>query len=133
MTANHEYWNINPAPGTQGPPLVEEITYRIIPQSQTAVAALKAGEIDGILGVGLEDSKEFEKTENIKNYYSKGSRPRFFMMDWRTEKLSNGNPNPFLDIRVRKAMNHALDIDTIIKHYTSGREKKTTLVVEGSS
>ena len=36
------------------------------------------------------------------------------MMDCRTEKLSNGDPNPFLDIRVRKAMNHGLDIDSII-------------------
>lgn len=132
LEAFEDYWNLDPASGTRGPSHIREAIFRIIPQSQTAIAAFKAGEVDGVLGVGIEDAKELEKNRKHKVYYSNLNTPRFVMIDWKTKTLSNGKPNPFLDVRIRRAMNHAIDIDAVIKNYLTGRERKTTLVGYGA-
>lgn len=55
------------------------------------------------------------------------------MFNWIAKKdPKTGEPNPLCDVRVRKALNYALDLDAVITNYLTGREYRTTLVGRGS-
>ena len=131
--ANEKYWNTNPIPGSLKPPEIRHVQYRIIPKNQTAVAALLAGEVDGIQGLPSDIVDDLEKRPGINIFYTEQNMPSLIMMNWlKSKDEKTGEPNPFYDVRVRRAMNYALDLDTIIKSYGTGRERRTTLVGRGS-
>lgn len=123
------YWNQNPAPGAMGPARVKRVVYRVIPQGQTAIAAFRAGEIDAVIDLNVDQARALENTKDTKVYYSPSSRPRYIMMGWREPTdPETGKPNPFYDVRVRQAVNHAVDVESLIKNYGTGKERQTTLV-----
>lgn len=133
LVANKNYWNTNPHPGTFYPPKIDEVEMKIIPQLQTRMAALKAKEIDGDGSIELDMAKELEKDPNINVYYTVDNSPQMVMFNWRMEKDPNtGDPNPFCDVRVRKALNYAVDIPALIKNYLTGRERRATLIGSGA-
>jgi peptide/nickel transport system substrate-binding protein len=131
LEANPNYWNTSPLPGQLNRPSIETVTYRFIPEEASRIAALQAGEIDAANTISPDNARALEKDPKIKVYYNGINTPNYMIMNWRAEKDGNGNPNPFLDVRVRQAMNYALDIDTLIKNYGTGREYRTTMLGKG--
>ncbi|MBW2091898.1 MAG: ABC transporter substrate-binding protein [Deltaproteobacteria bacterium] len=128
LEANPHYWNINPEKGSRGPARIKKVILRSMPKEQTRMAAMKAGEIDGT-GIGPDSIKSFENDQNFTVYYSRKNQAYFVMFNWRDEKdPKKGEPNPFTDIRVRRALNHAVDVDSLIRNYLTGREYRTTLL-----
>ncbi len=74
-------------------------------------------------------TKDIEKDPKIKIYYAPGDKAAYILINWKTAKdPKTGDPNPFLNVRVRRALNHALDIEALIKNYMTGYEKRTTLL-----
>ena len=128
LEAFPEYWNANPEKGARGPARVQTVIYRTMPQEQTRIAALKAGEIDGT-GVRQDSVRIFENDPDFNLYYTSKNSVVFVMFNWRDEKdPKTGEPNPFTDVRVRQALNHAVDVDALIKNYLTGREPRATLL-----
>ena len=124
-----DYWNSSPKPGELGRSRVKRVIMKTLPQQATMVAALKTGEADAMIGVQTDTSKELKKLPNITVYYAPGSLHGFFILNFRAEKdPKTGEPNPLRDVRVRRALNYALDLDSIIKNYLTGREWRTTLI-----
>ncbi|MBW2092482.1 MAG: ABC transporter substrate-binding protein, partial [Deltaproteobacteria bacterium] len=124
-----DYWNIRPKPGEVRRSRIKTIVLKTLPQQATMVAALKAGEADAMIGVQTDTSKELEKLSNITVYYAPGALHGFFIINFRAEKNpKTGEPNPLRDVRVRQALNYALNIDDIIKNYLTGHEWRTTLI-----
>mgnify|MGYP000853323213 CR=1 FL=1 len=94
-----------------GPAQLKTVTFRMIPEPSTRVAALKAGEVHIIQEVPIDQIPALEADPNVKVLTTQGTR--LYMIEL--------NNNVFTDARVRRALNHAIDWDTILKEIYSGR------------
>jgi peptide/nickel transport system substrate-binding protein len=129
MEAFEDFWNANPKQGETGRAKVKTVTIRTLPQEATMVAALKAGEVDGIYGVNVDSVKDLGKYSDISIFRAPTSLHGFMILNFRAEKeLKTNKPNPLRDVRVRQALNYALDWDSLIKNYLTGHEWRTTLI-----
>ena len=126
--AFEDFYNQSPGRGEIGPSKLKEVTFRTLPREATMIAAMKAGEIDAIYGVDVDSRKDLEEHPGVTLYYSPTSLHGFFILNCRTEKTSKKQVNPLWDVRVRKALNHAINWDDIIKSYMTGKEWRTTLI-----
>jgi peptide/nickel transport system substrate-binding protein len=115
----------NPQGQKYGPftPIVKDLVQRVIPEDAARAAALEAGEIDLAVNVSGDIGKSFEGRSGFKVIYLPGDQPMHIHMNTRLEKDPiSGGPNPLRDVRVRRAMNMAVDVDTIIKTILTGKE-----------
>ena len=126
--AFEDYYNQNPGRGEGGPSKLKQITFRTLPREATMIAAIKAGEIDAMYGVNIDSVKDLESLSNLSLYYAPAALHGFYILNSRSEKDPKGKPNPLWDVRVRRALNHAINWDDIIKNYMTGREWRTTLI-----
>lgn len=131
LEAFSDYWNTDPEPGAWGPAKIKTVIYRIIPQEQTRLAALKTGEVHGA-PISIDSSRALKNNSDISLYYTYRNQPLFILFNWRKEKdPKTGEPNPYYDVRVRKALNHAIDIEALIKNYGTSGQYRTTLLGKG--
>ncbi len=97
----------------KGAAYIQQVTYRIIPDSATQVAAFEGGEVSQI-GVPphdvvrLVDSKKYQ----IFHFLRKGVG---LFLEFNTTK------DPFNDLRVRRAMNYAVNKDVLVKVALEGQ------------
>jgi peptide/nickel transport system substrate-binding protein len=98
-------WNL-PYYKNTGPMKFKELSYQIIPERMTTVAALETGKID-IAGVPVEERKRFvrEREFNLFELYHSGLSMYIVM---------NLSRAPFDDIRVRRAINYAINKQHVI-------------------
>ena len=89
------------------------VIFRAIPEASTRVAALFAGEGDIIQSVPAELIDTLKQTPGIHVSTAPGTQPKWMEM--------NVNKAPFDDVRVRQAMNYAVDKDLIIQKIYGGR------------
>jgi len=92
----------NPDYHVKGLPKLERVTFRFIADPNAAQAALKAGDVDASLfGLGPEHITELRRD------------PRFAVIEGSTTNdvilAMNNGKKPFSDVRVRRALTHALD------------------------
>jgi peptide/nickel transport system substrate-binding protein len=96
---------------------VLEIVYTPINNDATRLAALVSGEIDFVLDPAPRDVARLRGTAGVKIVDGPENRIVFIGMDQARDKLLYGNvpgdKNPFKDARVRKALYHAVDIETM--------------------
>ena len=95
---------------------VTEIVYTPIKSAATRTAALLSGEIDFALDPPLQDLGKLKSDPNIKVIEGEENRTIFIGMDQKSDELKYSNvkgKNPFKDLRVRQAMDAAVDIETI--------------------
>jgi len=98
-----------------GKPLLDSITFRLIDNTDTLLAAAKAGNVDMTL-VGLS----FEQAEELKNQ-SKTNLKVVFTPSLTWEHIDLNIDNPVLaDSRVRKALLYGLDRESIVKEFFKG-------------
>ncbi len=105
VAANPNYWGAKPK--------FEKITYRLLRESSTRVAALLAGEVDLIANVPLESIAKIEKNPNtvVKAVPSH----RFHYLAFHQKKFE-----PFKDKRVRQAFYYGIDRESLCKYIFGG-------------
>lgn len=111
MVRNDEYWGIN-----QFPMEISRIIMTPIQSPATRAAAMLSGEIDFLQDVPVQDINRLNSSDNITMLSAPENRTIFFGMDQGREELRTSNikgKNPFADIRVREAMNIAINRDAI--------------------
>ncbi|MFT6225907.1 MAG: peptide/nickel transport system substrate-binding protein [Paracoccaceae bacterium] len=111
MARNPAWWGEGQFPGN-----IDRIEYRPISNAATRVAALLSGEVDFLLDPPLQDLKRIEATDGLKTSTVAQIRTIFFGMDQGSAELRSSNikgKNPFGDVRVREAMNLAIDREAI--------------------
>jgi peptide/nickel transport system substrate-binding protein len=98
----------NPAYHVQGLPYLDRITFRVLPDPNAALAALKAGDVDMIpFGLPPEAVAELKQS------------PRFQVTEGHTTidvilAMNNSRP-PFNHLLVRRALTHAIDKAEVIQ------------------
>lgn len=111
LVKNDAWWGNSEFPGN-----ITRIEYRPIKNAATRVAALLSGEVDFLLDPPLQDLARIEGADGLKAVTVAQIRTIFFGMDQGIEELRTSNikgANPFKDVRVREAMNLAIDADAI--------------------
>lgn len=107
---------------------VQEIVYTPIANDATRLAALVSGEIDFVLDPAPRDVARLRNTQGVKIIDGPENRIVFIGMDQHRDELLHGNvkgKNPFKDVRVRRAMYHAIDIETLRTRLMNGQSLPT--------
>jgi peptide/nickel transport system substrate-binding protein len=113
-TKNEKYWDSETINGHKVKlPLVDTVTYRIIKDDSTRLTAFKTGKLDILEAVGWESMESLKK-----------AAPQIKYNEW-TNVYGNTfimrtDTKPFDDIRVRRALNMAINKDEIIKSFYNG-------------
>ena len=94
---------------------VTELVYTPIKADATRVAALLSGQIDLLTDPAPQDVARLKQDGSIKVIEGAENRTMFFGLDQARDELLYGQKgkNPFKDVRVRKALYQAIDIETI--------------------
>lgn len=99
-----------------GPVKIKTLVFDVIPENSSRIAALQSGSVHRIQGVSPELIPDLEKSGEIEVKAATGTR---------VYKLEMNNLKPpFDDIRVRQAMNHAVNMDIIVDVILEGYGKR---------
>jgi peptide/nickel transport system substrate-binding protein len=107
---------------------VQEIVYTPIGNDATRLAALVSGEIDFVLDPAPRDLLRLRSTPGVKVIDGPENRIVFIGMDQGRDELlysSVKGKNPFKDLRVRKALYQAVDIETLKNKLMNGQSHPT--------
>ena len=107
---------------------VQDIVHTPIANDATRLAALVSGEIDFVLDPAPRDVARLKRTQGVKVIEGPENRVLFIGMDQHRDELLYGNVknrNPFKDVRVRKALYHAIDIEAIKVKLMNGQSVPT--------
>lgn len=100
-----DYW-------MEGYPKLDRVIFRSIPENSARLNALKTGEVDLIDGVNFSDVPQIEADSNLQIF----SRPS---MNVAYLGLTSTR-GPLVDKKVRQALNHAVDKETLVSAFFEG-------------
>ncbi len=111
---------------------VTEVIYTPVKSVATRMAALLSGEVDFVLDPSPQDLPRVRSTPELKVMDGIENRTIFLGMDQFRDELPGSSikgKNPLKDVRVRKALYQAIDIDTINKVTMRGLGQPTGALV----
>jgi peptide/nickel transport system substrate-binding protein len=98
----------NPEYHVKGLPRLDQVTYRFIADPNAVLAALKAGDIDASLfGLGPEHVADLRKDGRFEVIVGETTNDVILAM--------NNSKKPFADVRVRRALTHAINKPEVVK------------------
>lgn len=126
MVRNDDYWGIDDYPME-----VSELIFTPIESAATRVAALLSGEVDLLQETPVQDIERLANAEGIRNEQGAENRTIFLGMDLGSMELSTADTddNPFADLRVREAINIAVDATTIQRAVMRGNSEPAGIIV----
>jgi peptide/nickel transport system substrate-binding protein len=105
-------------------PQVKKLVWRVVTDDATRLAMLKTGEADIAYAMMGPMAEEVQRDPNLKLTYSYG--PAVFFIDF-TEQWDP--KSPWHDVRVRQALNYAIDRQAINEQQTLGASTPTANIV----
>ncbi|MCB9946261.1 MAG: ABC transporter substrate-binding protein [Rhodospirillaceae bacterium] len=119
LTANDDYWD--------GRPEWDNVTFRPITSDPARVAALLAGDVDVIASVPTADIAQLADNPDVVLSQGVSNRVIYLHIDSAREvspmvtaKDGSEIPNPFRDVRVRRAISMAIDRNAIVEQVMEG-------------
>lgn len=113
LVKNPNYWGFDERYQQNKLPYVNTISFLVIAVDTTAMAAMRAGKIDAMDGLSLISSQGMQQ-----------SNPDILQVNYPANNAVGIEPRndkaPFTDIRVREALQMALDLPTIANTYYDG-------------
>lgn len=111
LKRNPNYWR-------PGLPYLDEIVYRVADDINTRATMLAAGDVDIAREISYPDAARFKTTRGIRVLEAVGSRQYCIYINTRRPLMS--------DVRVRQALNYAVDKENIIRTVLLGNGKPAT-------
>ncbi len=111
---------------------VTEIVYTPVKAEATRVAALLSGEVDMVLDPAPTDLPRLRQAANLKVMDGAENRTIFLGMDQFRDELPGSSvkgTNPLKDLRVRKALYQAIDVQTINRTIMRGLSQPTGALI----
>jgi peptide/nickel transport system substrate-binding protein len=98
----------NPEYHVKGLPKLDRVTFRFIPDANAALAALQAGDIDVMgFGLGPESVEVVRRDPNLQVILGETTSDVILAL--------NNSKKPYSDVRVRRAITHAVDKAEVVK------------------
>jgi len=113
MVKNPSYWSYDERYPQDKLPYINKINVLIIPDTATALAAMRSGKIDVIDGISATDAQSMKKTnpEILQISVPQGNA---VTLDPRNDKA------PYNDVKVRQALQMAINLQDIATNYYGG-------------
>jgi oligopeptide transport system substrate-binding protein len=111
---NADYWD--------GAPKADSLRARIIAEPSTAVAEFESGNVD-VLMIPQGEAEQWQANEERKRLLQSVPALQLIYIGVNTTR------GPLADRRVRQALNHAVDVNTIINSLVSGRGRRAVGVI----
>ena len=110
LEANPDYWRAKPK--------VQRVTFRFIPETATRIASLLNGETDIIENIPPDQVDRVAGSPNATvGKTSDGMIVAYYQFDTRAD-------SPVKNVKVRQAISHAIDWDTIVKDLLRGHARR---------
>ena len=102
-----------------GQPKIERITYKTVEDTNTNLAAVLAGEVD----LCMRSTVSFDGAMILREQWEKPGKGKVLISpaSWTWLSLSRDNPF-FSDVRVRRALLHAIDRDAMVQNIFKGEK-----------
>ena len=107
---------------------VQAVTFLSIKSDATRLAALASGEVDLVLDPPFQDVERLKTDPKLSVTTTGDLGTQYFTFDQARDELLSSDVkgrNPFKDLRVRRAVAHALNIDLIVQKVLRGQGTPT--------
>ncbi len=108
LEANEQYW--------KGAPAIKTLVFRVIPEPATQIAELLSGGVDLIRAVPPDQLSVIKSSKIARVTATKILRVVYLQMDGDARAAKT----PLTDVRVRRAVNHAVNVDEIMQKILGG-------------
>ncbi|GAA3524155.1 ABC transporter substrate-binding protein [Amycolatopsis ultiminotia] len=108
MRANPAYWG--------GKPDYDELVFLPMPDPSSALAALQSDEVDIVAGLTPDAALQIQGYRGVEIKHYPGIRTFYLSLDT--------TAGPLRDVRVRQALNHAVDVPLLIKAVLDGKARE---------
>jgi len=111
---------------------LDSVTYTSLRSDATRLAALTSGEVDLVLDPPFQDVERLQRDPKLAISTTGDIGTQYFTFDQTRDELLYGDvkdKNPFKDIRVRKAVAHALNVELIVQKVLRGQGTPTGSLV----
>lgn len=115
-----DYWN------ARAVPRAKRLVIKIIPEDTTRVAAFKTGAVDWIDAVPPAQVEDFRRMAGVRTASLPGPNNLYVGMNAVDPR------SPLADVRVRRAVAHAIDTDAIVEYVVHGQGIRTAQLAPGS-
>ena len=119
FTKSPSHWGYDEKYPENRLPYIDELTGVLIPEGATRLAALRAGEVDFVGSMGASEIKDVDTALSLKK-----TNPEIELWEQsvrsETSLALNTQLGPTDDIDVRRALQMALDLKTLVNTYYSG-------------
>lgn len=119
MERYDDYYGGSPDLPPVGPPAIKTAIFKVLPETATRVAALQAGDAHIIHAVPPHLANQLKADSNVEVKTAIGTRVFFLEFNVTKEPLDN--------VEVRRAINHAIDWDSIIDNVLEGYAVRTVV------
>lgn len=111
---------------------VSQVVYLPIGSPPTRISALLSNEVDLVIDVPPQDVARLDSTAGVKTARVPELRTIFFGFDHKSDALRHGDAggtNPWKDLRVRQAVDHAIDAESISRVVMRGLSQPTSQLI----
>ncbi len=125
LKANPAWWGKGtPAGGGN----LDEVSYQVIQSDATRLAALASGQVDFVIDPPFQDLSRLKADKALKVSTVDDIGTQYFALDQHSAELPGSDlkgRNPFKDLRVRRAIQLAIDTELIVRQVLRGEGTAT--------
>ena len=132
LKANPTWWGRSGPGADKRNGNLDEVTFVSIRQDATRLAALASGEIDLVLDPPFQDVERLKADKQLTVLQTADLGQQYFTFDQSRDELEGSDVNetgkrgnPFKDLRVRRAVYQAINVDLIVQKVLRGQGTPT--------